>query len=648
MSARAPDRDVASARAEEEHALLDRLYEVAPVGLAFLDRELRYVRANAAIAAMKGASVEAHIGRTVRDMVGDDLADKIEPLMRRVLETGEDVVGVPITHELAGKVRHCLVSYHAVRAGGEAIGVQAAVVDVTPQKEAEEARRALEHERGSRRLLASSPAAVFRLRPHDHVPTFVTENVSELLGYDARQLSDPAFWSEHVHPEDRSRVAGARAALFGARRIGHDFRCRHRDGGWRWLHEELRATAGPPGEPPEMIGCWVEVTDRKEVEARLMFADRMASVGNLVAGLAHEINNPLSCVLTSVELLDERVAELASVAPLAGIERMWALLAEARQGAERVRAIVQGLKSFCGGTRRPGRAVDLARVAELSAAMAGNEIKYRARLVTRYDVAPPVEADETQLGQVIVNLLVNAAEAVPEGRADRNEIHLAIGTDATGRAVIEVRDSGVGIAPHLLGRIFEPFFTTKPMGEGTGLGLAVCHGIVSALGGEIRVESTVGKGTTFRVLLPAAAGKVSAPPPEEPTSSSRPTLRGSVLVVDDDRLVGVGLKRVLEDHDVTVVESAGAALELFAEGRSYDVVLCDLMMPGMTGMELYDVVCARWPALAERFAIITGGAFTPAARRFLERWHGGLLEKPVDVLEVRLLVQDLVARARAA
>jgi CheY-like chemotaxis protein len=206
---------------------------------------------------------------------------------------------------------------------------------------------------------------------------------------------------------------------------------------------------------------------------------------------------------------------------------------------------------------------------------------------------------------------------------------------------VEVRDTGRGISRADLGRIFEPFFTTKPVGVGTGLGLSVCHGIVTSLGGEITVESTVGQGAAFRVALPpAGAGDpqatVAAPEPER--TAAVPGAR--VLVVDDDPLVGAAVRRALaRDHHVTVVESGGAALARIREGARYDVILCDLMMPVMTGIELHAQLTELDERQAERMVFATGGAFTPAARAFLDRVSHACMEKPFELRELRALVR---------
>jgi PAS domain S-box-containing protein len=255
------------------------------------------------------------------------------------------------------------------------------------------------------------------------------------------------------------------------------------------------------------IGVALDITDRKAMEAKLTQAERLASMGTLAAGVAHEINNPLTYVMANIGFVAERLSKLKPFPTAAfdqQVEELGTALSEAQEGAVRVRQIVRDLKTLARGDEEHYGPVDISRVIDTSIGMVAADIRAKAHLVIDLGETPPVEASESRLGQVLVNLLVNAAQAITEGGAAANRIRISTRTDAAGRAVISVSDSGSGIPPEVLGRIFDPFFTTKPVGVGTGLGLFICHGIVKALGGEITVESKLGTGTTFRVLLPPA------------------------------------------------------------------------------------------------------------------------------------------------
>jgi PAS domain S-box-containing protein len=390
----------------------------------------------------------------------------------------------------------------------------------------------------------------------------------------------------------------------------------------------------------------------KTTQAQLMQSGKLAAVGQLAAGVAHEINNPLTYVAANLDLalagLEKHGQEPASSsAGTAGADRRTELaeivdaLREAHEGTRRIRVVVRDLKAFSRADHDRRGPVDVQRLLESSINMAFNEIRHHARLVKHFANVPPVEANDARLGQVFLNLLINAAQAIPEGMADRHEIQVATTTDADGRVVVEVRDTGSGIPQEIMDRIFEPFFTTKPVGVGTGLGLPICHGIVTALGGSISVTSEVGKGSVFRVVLPAARPDVpETRPVSAPVAGGR---RGRVLIVDDEPMVGSVLRRILApDHDLVVLTRAREALERIGGGERFDVILCDLMMPEMTGMDLYEALVRSAPDQAERMVFLTGGAFTPRARDFLDRVPNQRIEKPFDDQGVRALVRAAV------
>jgi len=377
-------------------------------------------------------------------------------------------------------------------------------------------------------------------------------------------------------------------------------------------------------------------------ERQLVFADRMASVGTLAAGVAHEINNPLTYITANIDTVIEEIRLLAGGSSSGRLKDIEEVLLEARAGTARVAKIVRGLKTFSRVDEERIGVVDLVPVLELSVNMALNEIRQRAQLVKEFGVVPFVDADDARLGQVFINLLVNAAQAIPEGKTDINEIRIVTSTDTDGRAVVEIRDTGPGMAPALMARIFDPFFTTKPVGIGTGLGLAICHNIISSMGGEISVSSEVGKGTAFRVVLPPSRISVLPAPLPVKRSDGASSKPARVLVVDDEPAVGFAVRRVLRNHEVTVVTEAQSALDLLATGKDFDVILSDLMMPGMSGMEFHAALSGLHPRMASRVVFVTGGAFTPEANAFLDRVPNERMEKPFNFVELREMVQKFV------
>jgi CheY-like chemotaxis protein len=318
-------------------------------------------------------------------------------------------------------------------------------------------------------------------------------------------------------------------------------------------------------------------------------------------------------------------------------------LHDARESADRLRHIVRDLKIFSRSTGEERRGpVNLKRVLESSLRMAWNEIRHRARLIKDYAEVPSVDGNEARLGQVFLNLIVNAAQAIPEGNAEQNVIRVSTEIDAaSGRVAVEIRDTGAGIPAENLTRIFDAFFTTKPIGVGTGLGLSICHKIVTGIGGEIQVTSQVGKGTAFRVLLPPTSDEAALSPQVATVAPS--SRRGRVLIVDDEPMVARALGRVLEhEHEVTLAATAGDACQRVIAGERYDVILCDLMMPQMTGMELHAHLLRHVPDQAAQMVFLTGGAFTPGARLFLDAIPNQRIEKPFDTQHIRSIINDRV------
>jgi len=411
------------------------------------------------------------------------------------------------------------------------------------------------------------------------------------------------------------------------------------DGSTAWFSTRL----GPVKQNGRVSGVVVvarDVSDKKQTELHLMVADRMASVGTLAAGVAHEINNPLASVIANLDMALQDVMSIAGHATLP--PDLADELQDARVAADRVREIVRDLKIFSRAEEDKQGPVDVHQVLDSTIRMAWNELRHRAKLVKNYGAVPLVEANESRLGQVFLNLVVNAVHALPSGRYDENKITVSTSVDPQGRVVVRIADTGSGIAPEVRPRLFTPFFTTKPVGVGTGLGLAISHKIVTQLGGTIGFETEVGKGTEFRVTLPSASDQQPARDPARPTSAPA-FRRGTVLVIDDEEPLAQAVRKYLSiDHDVTAVYSARNALELMQSGRRYDVVLCDLMMPQITGMQLHAEVVALDTEQAERMVFLTGGAFTASAREFLDSTTNRRLEKPFELKELRKLVNDLI------
>jgi len=400
------------------------------------------------------------------------------------------------------------------------------------------------------------------------------------------------------------------------------------------------------GRPMACIAVHRDIGERRDLEARLHLAERLSSLGMLAAGMAHEINNPLAYVKSNLECAIDEADRLQAAGKLEPGSELPQQLREAHQGAERIRLVVQDLSTF--SKRRESdlvEGVDVNRSMKFAVRIAENELKHRARLVLQLGEVPLARANEARLGQVFLNLIINAAQAIPAGAAERNEIRLGSRWDpARQRIILEVADTGSGIEQRHLQHVFEPFFTTRRASGGTGLGLSICHRIITGFGGEIGVESELGKGTRFEIALPAAPVADEAPTPADGATTLR---RARVLIIDDEPLVGAAARRAVgAEHEVLVATRAAEALERIRAGERYDVILCDLMMPEITGAELHGLLSASNVDQARRMVFMTGAAFTEESRRFLEEGGRAWLSKPFVVDEVRAaLARVLAARS---
>jgi PAS domain S-box-containing protein len=393
-----------------------------------------------------------------------------------------------------------------------------------------------------------------------------------------------------------------------------------------------------------------DVTRQKTLQRQLELADRLASLGTMAAGVAHEINNPLSVISGNAEYLAEELTRYraqigdAAASTKAGgrLEDISAALADLQSAATRIGRIVSDLRAFSRPPDHTAGVANVSRCIDWAVRATSQEFRHRARLTTQMGDVPLANADESRLGQVFVNLLVNAAQSIAPGDTEHNSVAITTHTDELGRILVEVSDTGCGIPPEALGRIFDPFFTTKPAGVGTGLGLSICHGIVSSMGGELRAESEVGKGTKFVVVLPPApAGRSET---RVAVSETSRRLRGRVLIVDDEDTVRRTVERILRDHQVVCAASARDGLAMIDSGQRFDVIFVDMMMPTMTGMDFYETLLAQEPELASRIVFFSGGAISSKMDAFLRLVANPRIEKPFETASLLDAVQRILAR----
>ena len=536
-----------------------------------------------------------------------------------------------VLHTVAAAVSGHLPAFSTIEYGFLALAVSLVGHDVgkymqmleTSEAETAEARS---QQRAQAQLYRDMVAVVgdgIVLLDQEHRVRLWNRGMTALTGIEETAASNRSIW-ELLKPGDEIRLrleANLRAGAGGApieMRLG---------AAPRQPLVELRSVALELEGQPAFVLVADDVTQRKELKARMMEADRLEPWAPWRPGSANEINNPLSYVILNLEELESQPPSSSE-----GTE----LLGAALLGAHRIRDIVRAVGVFS-RSEEELRPVLLSEVAASAVAMVQNEIKQRAKLSVVRRCSPVVRGNETKLAQVVLNLLVNATHAIPAGAPEDNVIEVMISQQGS-TAVCEVRDTGAGIPEAIRDRIFDQFFTTKSVGTGTGLGLTICRETVRSLGGDLEVESTVGKGTTFRMTLPISEA-ITRPMRLKSPSVLPPPKRLVVLLVDDEPALLRSLRRPLSRHfDVTVCDSALQALEHIDAGMPVDVIVTDVMMPGVTGIELFELVKKRSQTLADHMVFTTGGAFTPEAREFCELMADRVCLKPVDVRDLGRLI----------
>lgn len=432
-----------------------------------------------------------------------------------------------------------------------------------------------------RELFERIPVGIYRTTPEGRFLHGNPELV-RLLGYDSyAQLA--AVNSRELYYDPAERLRWRKIMERDGVVTDYDTRKVRRDGSMVWLRDSARCVRDDDGNILCYEGAVVDVTEAHRTAEQLVQSERLASVGVLAAGVAHEINNPLAYVMTNLDFAVEQVrgllrerAQHTEGEKLAEVSRA---LSEAADGAERVRGIVTQLSNFAHEREDILSFADIGDVIESAVRMVQNELRHSATLHVDVAALPPVVGSPTKLVQVFVNLLVNAAQAFERDSVEQNEVRI-VGRRGDGdTVVVSVSDTAGGIAPATLERIFDPFFTTKLRSAGTGLGLTISQSTVVAAGGSIEVESEIGSGTIFRVHLPISQRVEDAVVSQRRFSSVPAGEKVRVLIVDDEPLIGRSLRRALRpDYDVTVVTSGRQAVEKIEAGEWFDAILCDVMM----------------------------------------------------------------------
>jgi PAS domain S-box-containing protein len=510
-----------------------------------------------------------------------------------------------------------------VHVGGERL-VMSISRDVTDLVDSETALRASEERF---RTLVSSVEEMVHTLDRNLVCTGVYGRGAERAGIRAedrvgrhlRDILPPRAAAEHEAAIARAR-ANDRATLRWTLEFPDGVH--EMESGYGVLHDAEGDCAG-------FVVVSRDVTESRRLESQIIVSDRLAAIGTMAASVTHEIGNALAPLLANLSFARSACADLRPSAPVAQLDELAEVIDEANHAVENIRVIARDVKVFVDLGHDRLVPIDVVAVLEAVLRMTKGELKYRAQVVSELEGVPRVLGVEARLAQVFLNLVLNAAQAM-EGGPAKNRLLVRSKVDGT-RVVVEIGDTGPGLPDTIADRLFHPFVTTKPLGVGTGLGLSICHRIVTGMGGEIGVESRKGLGCTFRIRLPSL--------PPEPS-------RARVLIVDDDEAVRRAVVRVLAgEHDVTAVAGAADALDILARGERFDLILADIVMPGMSGVDLWRRVEKLLPDQVGRFMFFTAGTFSAATRAEVAASGCACLEKPIDGPRLLRAVRDTARNA---
>ena len=505
-----------------------------------------------------------------------------------------------------------------------------------------QAKQALhESEKRFRALVEGTDVIVWEFNPALNVMTYVSPQAAR-LGYPMSEWLRPGFWQEHLHPEERHEVVEWCEQETAK---GHDHRTQYRfataTGAYVWLDDKVSVEARPDGSRT-LRGLFIDITDRKQaeadhakLEARLFQSEKLEALGTLAGGIAHDFNNLLGAIMGYAELTRIDCTHLPSA-----VENLDDLLKASRRARDLVRQILTFSRHEEPRHRVFALEPVVAESIRLLRATLPTTIEIGSRVV---DPVPLILGDPTMIQQVIMNLGTNAAQAIGEnsgliqieligwdipvgGMASRPELKPGSHVRLT------VRDNGTGIEPEVRDRIFEPFFTTKERGKGTGLGLAVVHGVIHSHKGVIRVESNPGRGTVFEIYFPSSSQTVEASDNPRLSSVSISRQKGTILLVDDEEsLLSIGRRSLsAAGYDVHTCQSSLEALETFrmSPGK-FDLLVTDYSMPGCTGVDLGREVRKLRPELPMLICTGYGGSLTRESAR--ELGFHDVLFKPIEL-----------------
>lgn len=660
------------------HAPLDLLAEIAEVVALTFERAVRFGRKRRLAMILETSSdamlawdsdgrvtdanraASALTGLSRDELLGRDIGALLEPRpdrMRGLPRPDTRIVLLARTPEGVEKRLSVAATMTAVE-DDPLVSCHALLRDLTAWEMSEREvvlhlARIHELEEQHRTLLDNAPLIIFRLDPHTLELVYLNHCAERLLGVPREEaLSTPGFLRGlHVDAEAESAydeaVGQASAGLCSS---SYEARLARRDSVMMTARGTIYPLLGKAGNVVAIEGLFMDVSAEHAARTRLIQADRLTTLGTLAAGVAHEINNPAAFILLGLDMMGRLLEASGALVDTDASREMRDLLTELRDSTRRIVDIVRDLRMFArapGGTRR--MAVDVNRTVESALTLTRGQVVERAEVVRDLGDVPNVLIDEGRLGQVLVNLLVNAAQAIPRGTLGEAKVYVTTRSNDGRTVEIEIRDTGEGIPPEIQERIWDPFFTTKDPGAGTGLGLSISREIIERSGGRLYVESPVPGsnppgGSRFIIELPASSAALSSFPPVPswpPRSIGGPA---KVLVVEDEaslaRALATEIGRV---HDVQLVANATEALDALA-AKPFDVILCDVRMPGMSGEALFELVRQDRPQVAVRFVFMTGVGFGADFERFLTESGRPILEKPFSVEDALSIIRKVVSK----
>ncbi|HYL82693.1 MAG TPA: PAS domain S-box protein [Candidatus Angelobacter sp.] len=649
-------RDVSALRRNETR--FTELFETLQEGIYITTPEGRILDANPALVRMLGyESKEELLKRQVPEILVDPKERKI--LMEQV-ELHPMIQGREITLlRKDGSSIVCLNSAAAVRDNsGKVVRYQGAVMDITERREME--RRLFQQQEFARRLVDNFPDLILVLDTASHY-TFVSPRCLEVLGYTEAEGHQMEFGGR-THPEDLPAALAVYQDILSGKQdfASLELRVRHKQGGWRRILFNFSPLADERGNIEGVVLSGRDVTDIKRLEEQLIQAEKLAAMGQMLAGVAHELNNPLTAVLGVTELLRER-------APLD--ESFRRQLELTHRQARRAARIVQNLLEFSRPASPQKKPLDLNNLVERTLQLHEHSLR-RNNIEVEFrpqSALPSVIGDANQLIQVFLNLVTNAEQAIREVR-DSGRIQIRL-TLSGGRLGVTVQDDGIGIRPEALPRIFDPFYTTKRPGGGTGLGLSICMSIVREHGGVIQAEALPAGGSAFTVFLPAATPvlpeapaapeEIAATPAQNPPASVMParsladSLKGrSVLVLDDEESLRMLLQEGLSVHGLHVDCAATAEEAItFFQHTAYDVLLCDLHLSAggffVDGRDAAKRILDSLGAQKPLVVYMTGDLLESSASAVPGPGEPGFLQKPFRISDVLDLLREVLSAAPA-